>query len=58
MSRPIRCRRCGAPFVRDCFTSFVRWWRWCPCCQGPLPPTGGVLATDQGQVFPYLAEAA
>lgn len=58
MSCSIRCRRCGALFVPDCFAAFIRCWRLCPRCRGPLPPTGGVPANDQGQIVPYPSEAS
>ncbi len=58
MSRSIHCRRCGALFVPDCFASFVGWWRLCPRCRGPVPPTGGVQANDQGRLLPGPREAA
>ncbi len=58
MSRPIHCRRCGALFVPDCFASFVHCWRLCPRCRGPLPPTGGVPANNQGRLLPCPPEAA
>jgi hypothetical protein len=41
MTRLVRCRRCGALFVPDHPLERVRWWRWCPRCRGPVPPTGG-----------------
>ncbi len=50
MSRLIRCRRCGALFVPDCVATLIsiKWWRLCPRCRGPLPPTGAVPAMDEG----------
>lgn len=58
MSCLIHCRRCGALFVPDCFASFVRCWRLCPRCRGPLPPTGGVPTTESGRLLPCPLEAA
>ena len=58
MSRLVRCRRCGAQFLPDSLATFIRSRRLCPRCRGPLPPTGGVPATDGGTVLPCLPEAA
>ncbi len=57
MSRSIHCRRCSALFVPDRFAGLPHWWRLCPRCRGPLPPTGGVPTPDRGQIFPCPAEA-
>ena len=58
MSRLVRCRRCGALFAPDRIASFVRCWRLCPRCRGPLPPTGGVPASDGGTLLPCRPGAA
>ena len=58
MSRPVRCRRCGAVFIPDRHAVLPRWWRLCPRCRGPLPPTGGVPAADGGRLFPCPPVAA
>ncbi len=58
MSRPVRCRRCGALFVPHRFAGFPRWWRLCPSCRGPLPPSGGVPAFEGGRVFSCPEAAA
>jgi hypothetical protein len=41
MTKLVRCRRCGAMFVPQHPIERVGWWRLCPRCRGPLPPTGG-----------------
>ncbi len=58
MSRHVRCRRCGAPFSPDCFAALVRFWRLCPRCRGPLPPTGGVTIPDDVLARSWSTEAA
>ncbi len=56
MSRSIRCRRCGALFVQDGIAALQHIRRLCPRCRGPLPPTGGVPASDGGRLFPCPLE--
>ena len=58
MSRPVRCRRCGAVFILARHAVRSRWWRLCPRCRGPLPPTGGVPVPDGNDVRPWTKEAA
>ncbi len=61
MRRVIRCRRCGTLVSADCLSAFVRRWRLCPRCRGPLPPTtdGAEAMEMQGVRFnPFLSEAA
>jgi len=58
MSRPVRCRRCGAVFVPARHAVLSRWWRRCPRWRGPVAPTGGVPVTDGGRLLPCLPEAA
>ncbi len=57
MSRSIHCRRCGALFVPDRFAGFPHWWRLCPRCRNPLPPTGRVPGMDGGHLFLCPLEA-
>ncbi|MDP9356365.1 MAG: hypothetical protein M3R02_13980 [Chloroflexota bacterium] len=58
MSIVIRCRRCGREFVADRRAILAGRWSLCPACRGPLPPTSGVPATDEGLLFPCPPEAA
>ena len=58
MSVVIRCRRCGAEFVAGRVVAVLPERRLCPRCRGPLPPTGGVPATDGGTLLPCRPEAA
>lgn len=58
MSRPVRCRRCGAPFVPDRRGAMVAFWRLCPRCRGPLPPTSGAPPPDAITIRLWTMEAA
>jgi len=60
MSITTRCRRCGREYDADRAAILVgpRWWRLCPTCRGPLPPTGGVPVADGGRPTRCLPEAA
>ncbi len=58
MSIVIRCRGCGREFVADRQAILSGQWRLCPTCRGPVPPRGGVPATDGGLLFPCPLEAA
>lgn len=58
MSRLVRCRACGRVFVPDRFAAFLRPWCLCSRCRGPLPPTGGVPASDGEALLPASPEAA
>jgi uncharacterized OB-fold protein len=58
MSRMLRCRRCGVLFVPDGFAAMPHIRRFCPRCRGPLPPTGGVPASEGGRLFRCPPEAA
>lgn len=59
MSRLLHCTRCGALFPGDRHLRLLsRWWRLCPRCQGPLPPSGAVPVRDGGHGGPVLPEDA
>ncbi len=58
MSRLLRCRRCGGPFVPDRFAPMLGSWRLCLRCRGPLPPPVGVLAPDDAALSPGCPDAA
>jgi hypothetical protein len=61
MSKPVRCRQCGALFIPEHPLVRLGPWRYCPRCRGPLPPTGNVVVAESfghcdrvatGSVFP------
>jgi hypothetical protein len=59
VSRPVRCRRCGALFLLD-RVDLVEWGRLWPRCLRALLPTGGVAVSGDpwGRPGGLVPEAA
>ena len=53
MSYPVRCRRCGAPFIPDRPAMRFGPWRLCSRYRGPRPPVGSIPALNGGTPDPF-----